>query len=147
MFTFTITALSKSEDKSGDDSDEETAWKDVFFAVFFDDDDDNSGDQNITKFSPDFEPSQFVDRLNADIEKAYRRRCKKISGSDDAYDKVKAAYKELGKCLRTTADDEEVNSVISNLNSKDDLKAVIKTSVLCGKTKNLLVLVHLGAKR
>lgn len=126
-----LKALPKSEDKSGSESDEASEWKDVFFAIFFDDDDDDSTDQSVTKFSPDFEPSQFLERLNSDIEKSYRRRCKKISGNDDVYDKIKAAYKELGKCLRVTADDEELNAVTSKLESEEDFRAIVKT--VCNK--------------
>lgn len=122
---------SSSEDKSGSGSDEASEWKDVFFAIFFDDDDDDSTDQNITKFSPDFEPSQFLERLNSDIEKSYRRRCKKISGSDDVYDKIKAAYNELGKCLKVTADDEELNAVTAKIESEEDFRTLVKTA--CNK--------------
>lgn len=123
-----LKALPKSEDKSGSESDEASEWKDVFFAIFFeDDDDDDNTEQSITKFSPDFEPSQFLERLNSDIEKSYRRRCKKISGNDEVYDKIKAAYKELGKCLRVTADDEEINAVTSKLESEEDFRAIVKT--------------------
>lgn len=127
MLNFKFTALSKTDDKS-DSSSEETDWKEMFFTVFFDDDDSNEQNGNSSTSSPtEINPFDFADRLNDDIEKAYKRRCKKISGSDDTFAKVKAAYTELGKCLKTFSHDEELKSASSKLETNDDIKLLLTT--------------------
>jgi len=99
----------------------------LFFAAY------DSDEQNVKKpkpdqeFGPDFNPIQFGDRLNDDIKKASQRKCRKISGNDETYAKVKTAVKELGSCLKNFTTEEEIQTASSKLETKDDLKALIKT--------------------
>ncbi|KAJ6625934.1 27 kDa hemolymph protein, partial [Pseudolycoriella hygida] len=108
---------------------EEAEWDDLFFGIFFEDSVESS-EEVPTDFGPEFNPRQFLSRLNVDIENAYRRKCKKISGSDDTYDKIEAAKKELGKCLKsfskleefqTKSEPEDNKNIVRNLCRKRDI--------------------------
>ncbi len=107
-----LTGLSRPEEK----------WDDLFVTAYFGDD----SEQNSTSFGPTFDPSKFAARLNADIEEAYQRRCKKISGMDDTYAKIKAAKKELGQCVKSFKNDEEIRLA----KAERDNTLLVKTLVL-----------------
>lgn len=99
---------------------------DFFFSIFFDEDDSSEADAGLA-FGPEFNPVQFMALLNNDIEEAYQRKCKKISGSDDTYNKIEAATKELGGCMKAFLKSDEIRSAYSKLESEDDIKLLIKT--------------------
>lgn len=100
---------------------------DAFFIFFFDEDDSSEKNTDLA-FGPQFDPARFSVLLNDDIDKAYQRKCKKISGSDDTYTEVKAATKEMGQCLKNFLKSEEIRTAFSNLErSKEDMYSLIRT--------------------
>lgn len=111
---------------TGESPDTAEGFVDLFFSIFFDDDDSSEADA-VLPFGPEFNPAQFMSRLNYDIEEAYQRKCKKISGNDDTYIKVKGATKELGLCLKAYLKSDEIRSAYSKLESMDDVESLIKT--------------------
>jgi hypothetical protein len=127
----TSSALSTFGDKSDESIETADGYVDKFFDTFFDEDDSSEEANAGMSFGPEFDPSQFVARLNNDIDQAYQRKCKKISGSDDTYSKVKAATKELGGCLKRFLKLNEVRSAYSKLQGADDVQSFIRT--MCRK--------------
>lgn len=99
---------------------------DMVFDVLFGED-DSSEEATDLEFGPVFDPVQFFSLLKTDVDKSYQRKCKKISGRDDTYDKIETANKELGVCLKTFVKSDEIRSAYSNLDSKEDAIALFKT--------------------
>lgn len=121
-------ALLKLKDKSDESGESVDGYIDMVFDLFFDEEEDDSSEEDTDlAFGPEFDPSQFFALLNNDIDKAYERKCKKISGSDDTYNKIKAASKELGQCLKTFVKSEEIRAAYTKLDTEEDLHTLIKT--------------------
>lgn len=99
-------------------------WKGLFFTIFDDDEDSSEEDVDLStsskEFGPEFNPVQFWLQLKNDIDKSYQRKCKKISGSDDTYLKIKAANKELGQCLKKFSNSEDAKAVLAKIEKRDE---------------------------
>ncbi|XP_037042538.1 uncharacterized protein LOC119078912 [Bradysia coprophila] len=124
-----LKALSKLKDKSGEsgESDESVeGYIDMFFDLVFEEDDSSEENTDLA-FGPDFDPSQFFALLSNDVERSFQRKCKKISGSDETFGKIKAASKDLGQCLKSYVKSEEMRAAYSNLKSEEDFHTLIKT--------------------
>jgi len=108
-------------------------YVDTFFELFFDEDDSSENKEPNTNLVIDenFDSSTFIDLLSEDIDKAYKRKCAKISGNDKTYSKVDAAEIELGVCLKNFVKSEEIRSTYLKLETNDDYNLLIKT--LCRK--------------
>jgi len=119
--------LKDKKDKSGESAEGVDAYIDMALDILFEDEDSSEEKKTDLAFGPEFDPEQFFALLNADITNAYKRKCKKISGSDDTYDNIKAATKELGLCLKNFLKSQEIKTAYSNLESEEDYHSLIRT--------------------
>jgi len=122
-----VQALFQKDDDSKESGGAD-GYVDMFFDLFFDEDD--SIEPNLV-IDQNFDSPVFIGLLSKDIEKAYKRKCAKISGNDKTYSKVDAAKIELGVCLKNFVKSEEIRSTYSKLETNDDYISSIKT--LCRK--------------
>lgn len=100
---------------------------DLFLDTFFVEGDSSEEANSAMLFGPEIDLPQFLAKLNNDMDQAYQRKCKKISGSDDTYSKFKAAIKELRGCLKNFLKSDEIRSAYSKLKNEGDNQSLIKT--------------------
>jgi hypothetical protein len=102
------------------------SFLEVFSAYNEDDDNDEDVELDATyEIGPDINQGQFVAMLKRDINNAYQRKCKKISGVEDGYTKVKEAKKEAETCMKNWVNSEELTVALQNAKSNGDFKPFI----------------------
>lgn len=75
---------------------------------------------------PNFNKERFLKMLQRDAQAAYQRKCKKISGNDNAYTEAEEAKAQAKACLKAWATSEGISTNYQYAKLTRDFKPLIK---------------------
>lgn len=76
------------------------------------------------EIGPNFNQEQFYRLLNRDIQASYQRKCKKISGNDNAFAAAVEAKKQMKTCLTNWMETEGLDSDMGQM--ENDANPLLK---------------------
>lgn len=95
-------------------------WNEIFWAAQIE----------SKEIGPSLDPIHLMKTLKRDSQKAFQRKCKKISGDDNAYAKAMEAKDQVKVCIRKWTESEDILESLHNAERTQNYKPFIKKWVL-----------------
>lgn len=78
------------------------------------------------EIGPNFNSKQFLAMIKRVSQSSWQKRCKKISGDDNAYDKALAAGQPFKTCIENWNGAEEIKKSYIHTNETGDYKSMFR---------------------
>lgn len=78
------------------------------------------------EIGPNFSQAQFLRMLRRDSQAAYQRKCKKITGDDNAYMEAQIAKAHGRACIRNWFETEEMQAGVQQAKMTNNYKPIMK---------------------
>lgn len=83
-------------------------------------------DSQLDQIGPDFNGTQLALMIQRVVVASYQRKCKKISGDDNAYIKALEAAKPFETCVSSWAESEKFDEQYTLAQQSGDFKPALK---------------------